>query len=167
MRPYTSLAELPAELYEAILDQIHPSELQKSTLALYLAVPMASVPLHHLYRHVLITARSQIPRLWRKLESSRKRVSERAVAHWVKSFCLDTFDADADILCKYAFVLWRSCVRWLLTTYVCHLPSTIQLIPRIKFLHLNIGTTFGPEHLDDIFKGPQAHLSYLSLRFRP
>jgi hypothetical protein len=108
MWSYTSLAELPTELYEAILDQVHPSELQKSTRALCLAIPTASVPLHHLYKHVLITARSQIPRLWRTLELSRKEDGERVVALWIKSFYLNTFDTDADILYKYALFICSS-----------------------------------------------------------
>lgn len=101
MRSYTSLAELPAELYDAILDQVHPSELQKSTLALCLAIPRAPVPRRHLYKHILITSRPQILRLWRKLELSKKKDGEQTVARWVKSFCLNTFDADADMLYKY------------------------------------------------------------------
>lgn len=45
--------------------------------------------------------------------------------------------------------------------------SAIRLLPDLRHIHLNIGTTFAPEHFDDLFKNPQTDLHLLSLRFRP
>ena len=165
MRRYTSLAELPAELYEAILDQLDPSELQRSTLALCLAIPRAPVSRDYLYRHIIISSRSQTQKLWRRLELSKNEDGEWAVTRRIKSFCLNTFDTDADVLYKYTLFHFPQKSKSIADNMLK--LSAIQLIPRIQFLHLNIGTTFGPEHLDDLFKRPQRHLSYLSLRFRP
>lgn len=97
----TSLVHLPTELYEAILDQMDPAELQKSTFALRLAIPRSPVPLHQLFKHMRITSRGQVPKLWQRLELSKKVDGvDRAAANWVQSFELDTFDVDADVLYK-------------------------------------------------------------------
>lgn len=164
METHASLASLPTELYATILDQINPAELQESTLALRLAIPRSPVPLHQLFKHIRITSRSQVPRLWQRLDSSRKADSERAVANWVHSFHLDTFDVDADVLYKYGLLPALIC-RNNSNSVAC--ASALRLIPQIRYLHLNIGTTFAPEHLDDIFRKPKDYLKCLSLRFRP
>ncbi|KAF8324103.1 hypothetical protein DL93DRAFT_97166 [Clavulina sp. PMI_390] len=141
----SSLAYLPTELYEAILDQIEPAELQRTTFSLRLALPRSPVPLHQLFKHVVITSRAQTPKFWLSLEASAPANGrDRAAANWVQSFELATFDVDADIL-----------------------YNALSLVPRIRYLHLNIGTTFAPEHLDDIFRKPKEDLKCLSLRFRP
>lgn len=121
MQTYSSLAYLPTELYESILDQIDPTELQQSTLALRLAIPRSPVPIHQLYKHVKITSRAQIPKLWQKLELSKRADGERAVSNSIQSFELDSFDADADVLHKYA-------------------PSRlgISLVPLIVSLHVAV-----------------------------
>lgn len=97
----SSLAYLPTELYEAILDQIDPTELQRVTLALRLALPRSPVPIHQLFKHVQISSRRQVPKLWQRLELSKKVDGDRAAANWVQSFELGTFDVDADVLYKY------------------------------------------------------------------
>ncbi|KAF8336840.1 uncharacterized protein EI90DRAFT_3043804 [Cantharellus anzutake] len=43
----------------------------------------------------------------------------------------------------------------------------MELFSQLKYLHLNIGTTFSPEHLNDLFKRAQTALKHMSLRFRP
>lgn len=104
MSATSSLAYLPTELYEAILDQIDPTELQKVTLALRLALPRSPVPLHQLFKHVRINSRPQVPKFWQRLEVSKKADGDRAAANWVQSFELGTFDVDADVLYKYVQV---------------------------------------------------------------
>lgn len=113
------LAYLPTELYEAILEQIDPTELQRSTYALRLALPRSPIPSHQLFKHVRISSRNQIPKLWHSLELSRKADGdERAAAHWIQSLNLETFDVDADILNKYAlsYLLLAVCNLYLVTT---------------------------------------------------
>lgn len=101
----SSLAYLPTELYEAILDQIDPTELQKVTLALRLALPRSPVPMHQLFRHARINSRHQVPKFWQRLELSKRADGDRAAANWVRSFELGTFDVDADVLYKYAHLI--------------------------------------------------------------
>lgn len=47
------------------------------------------------------------------------------------------------------------------------LADLLGLLPNLGSLSLNVGTTFAPEHLDDIFQRPRPELVSLELRFRP
>lgn len=100
MARHASLAHLPTELYEYILDQVEPEDLQETTLALRRALLHSPVPVHQLFKHVKLTSRGQIPKLWQRLETSQIQDGDRPVTHWVQSFNLDTFDSDADVLYK-------------------------------------------------------------------
>ncbi|KAF9511017.1 hypothetical protein BS47DRAFT_1280055, partial [Hydnum rufescens UP504] len=138
------IASLPPELYIVILTHIPPAELQTTAWALSTALPCSPIPLHHLYQHIHIDTKRQLPRLWRKLNLSTPESEDHHESNWIQSFELRAWDPDADVL-----------------------VNTVQLIPQLQYLHLNIGTTFAPEHLEDLFKKPQQSLRLLSLRFRP
>jgi hypothetical protein len=65
-------------------------------------------------------------------------------ANWVVSLDSASWNVDAQILADLIF-----------------------LLPNLERLSLNVGTTFAPEHLDDIFKHPRLNLVSLNLVFRP
>lgn len=99
-----SLDYLPTELYDAILSHVHPAERQDTTLALSLAIPKSPVPIDHLFRHVHVHQRSQVPKLWRRLTINAAGEKHLREPHWVQSFQLEGWDPDADVAIKSAII---------------------------------------------------------------
>ncbi|KDQ18222.1 hypothetical protein BOTBODRAFT_171882 [Botryobasidium botryosum FD-172 SS1] len=132
------LVLLPAELYSAILSHIPADELQRTILSLTRALPRSPIDQEALFRDIRIERAEQVIQLNRRL-----RLDAEA-ATWVKHFFLGTWNADADVLI-----------------------SLIKMLPQLLTLHLNIGVTFAPEHLEALFERPLSPLQSLSLRFRP
>jgi hypothetical protein len=98
---FTSLAHLPTELYDAILAHVNPAHRQETTLALLAAIPRSPVPVDHLFRHVQLHQRAQIPQLWRRLAVSSAEQGSLREPNWVRSFELQGWDSDADVLVKW------------------------------------------------------------------
>jgi hypothetical protein len=65
-------------------------------------------------------------------------------AQWVQSLASEVWDADAQIL-----------------------ADLFGLLPNVRRVNFNIGTTFAPEHLDDMFQTPRPDLISLIITFRP
>lgn len=96
----TSLDDLPTELYDAILSHVHPADRQDAALALSLAIPRSPVPIDHLFRHVHVHQRRQVPQLWRRLTINAAGQQQLREPHWVQSFDLQGWDPDADVVIK-------------------------------------------------------------------
>src|SRR5260370_41616533 len=92
---------LPAELYQEILAHIPCSELQRTTVALRLALPRSPVPTRELFLHIQLNKRHQIPKLWMVL-SKYQRSDDPPISNVTRSFVLNAWDPDADVLIKYA-----------------------------------------------------------------
>ncbi|KIO17342.1 hypothetical protein M407DRAFT_32977 [Tulasnella calospora MUT 4182] len=148
MLPPTGFAGLPSELFSAILDEVDPEDLQSVTLALIKSIPNAPISSHHLFRHTRLTRPNQPWLLYQRLGLNRtqtyRRTDQFADPLWIKSFKWLGWAVDADVL-----------------------NNLLEFLPTIQDLHINVGTTFAPEHLEDLFRNPRHQLQRLSVRFRP
>ncbi len=133
-----SLAQLPTELYFNIIQQFDPDDAKSSLLALSRAIPHSPVPVHALFKDIILKTPRQVISLNHRL---RKHPAD--VVH-VVTFALESLVVDADVL-----------------------VNLLAMLPNIRELTLFIGPCFAPEHLEDLFTKPRPLLKYLSLRFRP
>ncbi|KAF9245912.1 hypothetical protein BU15DRAFT_70971 [Melanogaster broomeanus] len=136
MIPY--LAELPPEIYTAILTQVPREEQQQTVLSLTRAIPRSPVPLYHLFEYIRLKSAPSVVQLNSRL---RGHVEE---ARWVKEFSLETWTVDADVI-----------------------VNLLGLLPRLSSVTLFVGPNFAPEHMEEVLEKPRENLRYLSLRFRP
>ncbi|KAG8997206.1 hypothetical protein FRB94_007813 [Tulasnella sp. JGI-2019a] len=136
------IATLPSELFSAILDHVDLIDLQATSLAITRALPRSPIPGSYLFRSVSLRTRRQVVSLMRRLVFGGERGIEDASL--VKKFGFVGWDVDADVL----------------NNLLNHLPNLVAL-------RINVGTTFTPEHLDDMIRMPRPLLKYLSLTFRP
>lgn len=136
MIPY--LAELPPETYTDILAYVPQEERQQTVLSLSRAIPRSPVPLHRLFEHVRLKSAERVVQLYRRL---RGRLEEPC---WVKSFSLETWSVDADVV-----------------------VNLVALLSRLSRITLFIGPNFAPEHMEEVLKKPREPLQCISLRFRP
>jgi len=156
------LDSLPTELYEAILFHVPSSELQLTTLALSRAVPLAGIPLRHLFRSIRITHPQQAILLYKSLRAQKDLpkpevnplyASQESLtvvdqtASWIHEISIEAWDVDAEIIINL-FHLLR--------------------LPKLHSLNIWIGPrNFAPEHLEEVISKPLLSLRYLNLRFRP
>ncbi|KAA1467833.1 hypothetical protein DENSPDRAFT_813731 [Dentipellis sp. KUC8613] len=131
-------SQLPTELYEAILKQVPPAEVQQTTLSLTRALPYSPIPQYFLFTSIRLTRSNQAYLLSRRLREAPKDAS------YVRSFWLNVWTVDADVVI-----------------------NLIRMLPRVKTLRMAIGPNFAPEHLDELFAHPFGELEYIALRFRP
>jgi hypothetical protein len=80
--------------------------------------------------------------LHRQLRKCGGRESKEA--NWIRALGSQSWQVDAQIL-----------------------ADLVSLIPGLTDISLNVGPTFAPEHLDDIFKAPRPDLLSLELVFTP
>lgn len=137
------LAHLPTELYNAILLHLEAEAddyrgFRQSLLALSRTIPYAPLSLEGLYRQVVLSEPQQANNLYLHLRKNR------ACASYVRTLRYETFMADADIV-----------------------VNLLKVLHELTELSLCIGTTFAPEHLEQMFECPRTTLKSLSLRFRP
>lgn len=133
---------LPAELYGAILRQLAKDDRKTTTLALTRAIPRSPVPRQYLFETVRFHSATQVLLLYQHLRRVGGKDSQEA--SWVREFILDAWTVDAQIV-----------------------VNLLELLPHIRVLSLNIGTSFMPEHLEEIFQVPRFDLLSLFVRFRP
>ncbi|KAF7337594.1 F-box domain-containing protein [Mycena sanguinolenta] len=132
---------LPTELYTAIIDAIPPEDRQQSILSLTRALPHAPIPIYHLFEYITLRHREQALHLTRRL----LKPDGKDLALYVQEFSLqDEWTVDAEVM-----------------------VNLLRKLPKLRSLHLCIGTNFAPEHLKAILQKPLPELQYLSLRFRP
>lgn len=137
MIPY--LAELPPEIYSAILTHVSTEERQQVVLSLTRAIPRSPVPQHHLFECTIrLKNAASVFQLYRRLRGCTRE------ARWVRSISLETWTMDADIA-----------------------VNLLSILPQLSKITLFVGPNFAPEHLEDILEKPRGDLRHLSLRFRP
>ncbi|KAI6136440.1 hypothetical protein F5141DRAFT_1208794 [Pisolithus sp. B1] len=135
---FSKLAELPPEIYSAILSQVPTHQRQQATLSLTRAIPRSPVPLHHLFECIYLKTPESVFQLYRRIRGSAEE------AGWVRSFALETWTVDADIV-----------------------VNLLSILTRLRRITLFVGPNFAPEHLEQILEKPREGLLYLSLQFRP
>jgi len=134
--------KLPTELYGAILRPLAENDRTAATLALTRAIPRSPVPREYLFETIRLHNAKQILLLYQYLRRVGGKDSQEAA--WVRGFILEAWTVDAQIV-----------------------VNLLELLPRIRALTLSIGTSFMPEHLEEIFQAPRFDLLSLSVRFRP
>ncbi|THH04429.1 hypothetical protein EW146_g10179, partial [Bondarzewia mesenterica] len=133
-----SLANLPPELYTAILDFIPSIELQYATLSLRRALPFSPVPEYHMFYHVRLTNAKNVVLFLKRIRGAKDCVS------LTKKFSMEAWEVDADVVI-----------------------NVIRMLPNLIWLSLFVGCNFAPEHMEELFEKPMISLKFLSLRFRP
>ncbi len=133
---------LPTELYGGILRQTARDDRKAVTLALTRAIPRSPVPREYLFETIRLHDATQVLLLYQHLRRVGGKGSQEA--GWVQEFILETWTVDAQIV-----------------------VNLLELLPRIRVLTLSIGTSFMPDHLEELFQAPRSDLLSLSVRFRP
>jgi len=133
---------LPTELYGAILCQLARDDRKSTTLALTRAIPRSPVPRAYLFETIRLHNAKQVLLLYQRLRGVGGKDSQEAA--WVREFILEAWIVDAQIV-----------------------VNLLELLPHIRVLTLSIGTSFMPEHLEEIFQAPRLDLVALFVRFRP
>ncbi|THH31330.1 hypothetical protein EUX98_g2849 [Antrodiella citrinella] len=129
---------LPAELFGDIVDAIADDTVQQDILSLTRALPHAPIPLERLFRHIHLKSQFSIPQFYIRIRR------DELARGWVRTFSLETWQADADVVI-----------------------NILALFPRLKELRLFMGPNFSPDHLEKMFTRPREGMELLSLRFRP
>ena len=133
---------LPTELYGSILRQTAQDDRKAVTLALTRAIPRSPVPREYLFETIRLHNATQVLLLYQHLRRVGGKGSKEAA--WVQEFILESWTVDAQIV-----------------------VNLLELLPRIRVLALSIGTSFMPEHLEELFQAPRSDLVSLSVHFRP
>jgi hypothetical protein len=139
----TTIYDLPPEILDLFLENVPPSELQRTALSIQQVFPELAVSDSHIFRHVRVTSPSQLKPLWQRLRED-KYEGEGRLIRAVRSFTMATFRGDADIM-----------------------NNILRLIPDIEAMIINMGTNFAPEHLVEAFENPRPKIQRIELRFRP
>ncbi|KAJ9108079.1 hypothetical protein QFC19_002544 [Naganishia cerealis] len=139
----TTIFSLPPEIVDLFLENVPPSQLQRTALSIQRVFPDIAVSVSHLYRHLRVTNPAQLKPLWQRLRED-KYEGEGRLIRAVKSFTMATFRGDADIM-----------------------NNILRLTPDIEAMVLNMGTNFSPEHLVEAFENPRPKVKRIELRFRP
>lgn len=138
-----SLADFPAELFEAIIKGVSDEDVQATILSLTRIFPSAPIPLQPLFQRIRIGTARQAILLYNRLR--QKKGQEDPARTWVQALSVHAWTVDADIVL-----------------------NIIALLPNLESLEIWIGPeNFAPEHLEELFGKPLQSLRYLSLRFRP
>ncbi|ODN88763.1 hypothetical protein L198_06565 [Cryptococcus wingfieldii CBS 7118] len=129
---------LPPEIIDHFLTLVPPSELQLTALSLLKVFPNHNISRRHLWRHLIVFRAGQLWPLWQVLKQ------EEMMRRGVSTFCLQSWQGDADIL-----------------------NNVMRRLTHLHTLMLNIGTNFAPGHLEEMFENPRMDLERMELRFRP
>lgn len=103
----TTIHSLPSEIVDLFLENVPPSQLQRTALSIQRVFPDIAVSDSHLYRHLRVTSPAQLKPLWHRLRED-KYEGEGRLIRAVKSFTMATFRGDADIMNKYVGQLLSS-----------------------------------------------------------
>ncbi|KAJ9105292.1 hypothetical protein QFC21_001660 [Naganishia friedmannii] len=95
----TTIFSLPSEIVDLFLENVPPSQLQRTALSIQRVFPDIAVSDSHLYRHLRVTNPAQLKPLWYRLRED-KYEGEGRLIRAVKSFTMATFRGDADIMNK-------------------------------------------------------------------
>ncbi|KZT44297.1 hypothetical protein SISSUDRAFT_1115617 [Sistotremastrum suecicum HHB10207 ss-3] len=135
------LEALPSEIYVEILSHLRARELKSTTLALSRALPRAPVPVRLMFNDVVLSTTREVALFSDKIRKTSSTLLPRSWIHCLQ-ICPWTCSPDVQVI-------------------------LLEELPDLTALRLNIGSTFTPEHLQDILRIPRPDLSMLSLRFRP
>ncbi|KAG8745037.1 hypothetical protein FRC10_009011 [Ceratobasidium sp. 414] len=141
------LSDLPSDIYTTILSHIPPPDRQQAVLNLSRALPRSPVPTHQIYEHIIIHTPHAVLDLYHIFRTTRRGQEHQQLynpSSRVKSICVRTWAPDADLV-----------------------ANLLALLPNVPVVQLCVGTTYGPEHLQEIFVKPRLELRSLQLRFRP
>ncbi|KAG8741360.1 hypothetical protein FRC12_015699 [Ceratobasidium sp. 428] len=139
------LSDLPSDIYVIILSHIPPPNRQQAVLNLSRALPRSPVPTHQIYEHIVVHTPNAVLNLYHIFRKHRGQgETPYNPSSQVQSLSIRTLTPDADLV-----------------------VNLLALLPNVPDLRLSIGTTYGPEHLQDIFANPRLELRRLQLRFRP
>ncbi|PVG01872.1 hypothetical protein CPB86DRAFT_823443 [Serendipita vermifera] len=135
--------ELPEELYLAILECIpDPKERTPCTVALARALPRSPISWRWFYHYVSLQGPKNVLALYQQLRKRGGKSSSEA--SWIHELSSESWEVDAQIL-----------------------ADLLNLLQGLRKMNLHIGTTFAPEHLDDVFQHPRSDLLSLNLVFKP
>jgi hypothetical protein len=95
----TTIYDLPPEIVDLFLENVSPSELQRTALSIQQVFPELAVSESHIFRHVRVTSPSQLKPLWQRLRVDKYEAEGRLIRA-VRSFTMATFRGDADIMNK-------------------------------------------------------------------
>ncbi|KAG9080474.1 hypothetical protein FRC06_006533, partial [Ceratobasidium sp. 370] len=140
--PMLTLSDLPSDIYTTILSHVPPPDRQQAVLNLSRALPRSPVPTHQIFEHIIIHTPRAVLDLYHIFR--KRRDQEQQSTGRVRSLCVRTWAPDADLV-----------------------ANLLALLPNVPAVQLCVGTTYGPEHLQEIFVKPQLELRSLQLRFRP
>ncbi|KAF8600873.1 hypothetical protein BDV93DRAFT_525131 [Ceratobasidium sp. AG-I] len=139
------LSSIPSDIYAIILSFVPPLDRQKAILNLSRALPRSPVPTHQIYEHIIIHTPRAVLYIYQRF---RKLKSEQGALYnpseQVKSLSVRTWIADADLV-----------------------VNLFAIMPSVPVIQLFVGTTYSPEHLNDVFTKPRLSLRVLQLRFKP
>lgn len=141
----TKLSDLPSDIYAIILSHIPPLDRQQAVLSLSRGLPRSAVPTHQIYEHIIAHTTHAVLHLYqhfRKLKALEGDLYNPSKQ--VRSLNVRAWLADADLV-----------------------VNLLGLLPNVPVLQLCVGTTYSPEHLQDIFTRPRGELETLKLRFKP
>jgi hypothetical protein len=133
-----SLANLPPELYSAILLCIPEDERQSGTLALTRALPHAPIPTYHMFTRIRLRMPQRVVQLYHRLRKSKED------ATYVDELSLEAWTADGAVM-----------------------VNLLNLLQNLTKLTIFVGPDVTPELLQDAFSVPRPSLGSLSLKFRP
>ncbi|KAB5589194.1 hypothetical protein CTheo_7369 [Ceratobasidium theobromae] len=141
----SKLAGLPSEIYTVILSHVPPGDRQTTVLNLTRALPRSPVPRNQIYDHIIVHTP---PAVWHLYKLFRKQKGDEGdtynPSNQVKSISIQVWMADADLV-----------------------VNLLALLPDVPIMRIFVGTTYSPEHLQDIFTRPRLALRTLNLRFKP
>jgi hypothetical protein len=139
------LSDLPSDIYAIILSHVPPLDRQQAVLNLSRALPRSPVPTHQIFEHIIVHTPHAVLHLY-QLFRKRKDVEQEIYSpkDQVKSLSVRTWMPDADLV-----------------------TNLFGLLPGVPVVQLFVGTTYTPEHLQDIFTMPRLALKTLQLRFKP
>ena len=96
----TTIYDLPPEILDLFLENVLPSELQRTALSIQQVFPGLAVSESHIFRHLRVTGPSQLKPLWKRLREDKSEGEGRLIRA-VRTFTMATFRGDADILNKW------------------------------------------------------------------
>lgn len=135
------LEDLPSEIYVEVLSHLRARELKNTTLALSRALPRAPIPIHLIYKDLILSTAREVALFSDKIRKTPQSSLPRSWIHHIQ-ICPWSCSPDSQVI-------------------------LVTELPDLTSLRLNIGSTFVPEHVQDILRTPRPTLNLLSLRFRP
>ncbi|KAI0027962.1 hypothetical protein K488DRAFT_90257 [Vararia minispora EC-137] len=134
-----SLQHLPSELYAAILDRVPPEDVQHTNATLAIAAPRSPVPRIHTFNETRLRTADRVT-----LFCSYVRGAAPDELARIRRFSLETWTVDADVV-----------------------VNALRRLTSVERLCLFIGSSFAPEHTEELVERPFERLRFLSIRFRP